>query len=575
MAAGLHATEDELRALLVDQLGVITAEAFTAAQGIATRLRVPLEEALAERGRVPLRFILEQLADTWGVEFTELRVSDVKPDALRRVNGEYARSHHLIPFDVVGEKLAVAMVDPRNKRLIAELEHLSHRVVVPYLASPDSIDRALLLYRGDLLDLLKRATAENASAIASGESTPIELLTHILEYAAVTAASDVHIEPYEHETLIRFRVDGVLREVISAPPATIGPLAARIKALSGMRIDDRRSPQDGRFEGTAGSLRFDLRVSSLPTQWGEKIVMRVLPKSSATLDLEGLGFSERDLAIVSRNILRPFGMVLVTGPTGCGKSTTLYAVLARLAAERMSMVNISTIEDPVEHSMSRVTQVSVNPQAGIDFAGGLRALLRQDPDIIMVGEIRDRETAEIAVRAALVGRLLISTLHTNDSTTAIPRLIDIGVEPYLLASTLTLVVAQRLVRRICTSCRQSVAPDEALSAAVLRQPEFAASLPALQQRGLVTAAGQNTENLRLFRGAGCGRCGGTGYSGRIVICELFEIDAAIRQLISTRSDASLFRTTAIGHGMRTMFEDGLEKVLLGETTIEELVRVTA
>jgi type II secretory ATPase GspE/PulE/Tfp pilus assembly ATPase PilB-like protein len=268
-------------------------------------------------------------------------------------------------------------------------------------------------------------------------------------------------------------------------------------------------------------------------------------------------------------------MVLVTGPTGSGKSTTLYAMLARLGAERMNLVNISTIEDPVEQSVPRVNQVSVNTLAGVDFASGLRALLRQDPDIIMVGEIRDRETAEIAVRAALVGRLLISTLHTNDSTTAIPRLIDIGVEPYLLASTLTLVVAQRLVRRICTSCRQSVPLEETLSDAVLRRPEFTEALPALQQSGLVGGAGTKAGTIRLFRGSGCSRCGGTGYSGRIGLCELFEINAEIRPLISTRFDAALIRATAIRQGMRTMFEDGLEKALLGETTIEELVRATA
>jgi len=574
MAAGLRVTDDEIRRLLVDQLEVITADEFAAARGIAARLRVPLEEAIAERGRVPLRFILEQLADAWGVKFTDLRVSDVKPEALRRVHEDYARANLLIPFDITDDTLAVAMVDPRSKKLLAELERLSNRRVVPYLASTESIERAHLLYRGDLLDLLKRAAEEHVSATASDETSPTELLTRIFEYAAVTAASDIHIEPYEHETLIRCRIDGVLREVLSAPAATIGPLAARIKALSGMRIDERRAPQDGRFDGTAGGIQFDLRVSSLPTHWGEKIVMRVLPKTRAMLDLEGLGFSERDLAIVRRNILRPFGMILVTGPTGCGKSTTLYAMLSRLGAERMNLVNISTIEDPVEHPLPRVTQLSVNTLAGVGFASGLRALLRQDPDIIMVGEIRDRETAEIAVRAALVGRLLISTLHTNDSTTAIPRLIDIGVEPYLLASTLTLVVAQRLVRRICTSCRQSVALEETLSEAVLRRPEFTEALPALQKSGLVTTSGDKLENIRLFRGSGCVRCGGTGYSGRIVICELFEVDAEIRQMISTHSNAALFRTTAIRQGMRTMFQDGLEKALLGETTIDELIRAT-
>lgn len=574
MTVGRHATEDEIRELVVDRLGVVTEDEFLAARKIAAQLRLPLEDAIAERSRVPLRFILAQLADAWGVEFTQLRVPDVKPEALHCVNEAYAEANRVVPFDIVNGSLAVAMANPRDQRVIAELTQLSSKRVIPYFASTDSIERALLLYRGDLVELLKRAAAEDASA-SSTNDTPTELLTRVLEYAAVTGASDIHVEPYEHETLIRCRIDGVLREVFSAPPSAIGPFAARIKVLSGMRVDERRAPQDGRFDGAAGSLRFDLRVSSLPTQWGEKIVMRVLPKNRATLDLEGLGFSERDLDIVTRGIMQPFGLVLVTGPTGSGKSTTLYAMLARLSAARRSLVNISTIEDPVEYSMNRVTQVSVNSPAGVEFADGLRALLRQDPDVIMVGEIRDRETAEIAVRAALVGRLLISTLHTNDSTTAIARLIDMGVEPYLLASTLTLVVAQRLVRRICTSCRQSVSLEETLSREVLGRPDFAAALPALQQRGLVEGSGGKVENVRLFHGSGCSRCGGTGYSGRIGICELFEVGAEIRQMITKRADASEFRSTAIRLGMRTMFEDGLEKVVLGETTVEELVRATA
>ena len=301
--------------------------------------------------------------------------------------------------------------------------------------------------------------------------------------------------------------------------------------------------------------------------------MRVLSRDGTLLDLEDLGLSATGYSVVLRNILRPYGMVLVTGPTGSGKTTTLYAVLVRVGAERRNVVNISTIEDPVEYTIPRVTQIPVSAATGVEFATGLRALLRQDPDIIMVGEIRDRETADIAVRAALVGRLLISTLHTNDATGAVPRLLDMGVEPFLLASTLALVVAQRLVRRICLSCRESVAPDETVLRAVRARPDFEQTVTVLRAEGVLRAADDPLAGVRFFRGAGCAQCDGSGFRGRLGVFEVFEVDERGRAMIMDRRDGASFRQTAIATGMKTMAQDGLAKVLLGETTIDEVLRV--
>ena len=579
MTAGLRVTEAELRELVIDRLEIVTPAEFDAACSLAGRFHVPLERAVAERARVPLGFLLEQLAQAWGLSFTDLKVSAVKSEALQRVREDYARSHMLVPFDVTADTVSVAMADPRDKRVIAELQRLTRLRVAPYLAPQESILRAHLLYRGNLLEILRQAAEEQSHATPmparpGTEATAPPLLNRILEYAAVTGASDIHIEPYEHEILVRYRIDGVLREVLTMPPQSILPLAVRVKALSGMRVDERRAPQDGRFEGDLGDFKLDLRVSTLPTHWGEKIVMRVLNKEFMTVDLEGLGLAADSYEVLVRSISRPHGMVLVTGPTGSGKSTTLYAILSRLSSEGRNLLNISTIENPVEAPLPRVTQVSVNPAAGIDFASGLRSLLRQDPDVIMVGEIRDRETAEIGIRAALVGRLLLSTLHTNDSTTAIPRLVDMGIEPFLLATTLRMVVAQRLVRLICVGCRESIEIGPETVEMLSTRADFTSSLRGLRAQGMLASAAEGFRGVRLFKGKGCGQCGGSGYRGRAGLFEIFEVDDEVRRMIVDRRDSASIRTAAIDKGMKTMFQDGLAKILLGQTTVEELIRVT-
>jgi type IV pilus assembly protein PilB len=575
---GLRITDDELRALLVRDLEVIDDTEFERARAMATRLRIPLEMALVGRGGVPLGFVLNQLAHAWGVQFTDLKTSDIEPDALATLPEEYARRHLLVPFRCDPPRLHVAMWDPRDRAVVDEIERMTRFEVVPHLAPETAIRRGQLLYAGDLLTMLRRAETEEPNGSSVGrpgmaDSSAAVLLQRILGYAAAARASDVHIEPYELETLVRCRIDGALQEVLSLSPGALSPLVARIKILSGMRIDERRAPQDGRFEADLGGLKIDLRVSSLPTVWGEKVVIRVLNREVVLLDLEDLGLTAPDYAIVLRSVGRPFGMVLVTGPTGSGKSTSLYAMLNRLGIERRNVVNISTIEDPVEYTLPRINQIAVNPAAGVEFTGGLRALLRQDPDIIMVGEIRDRETAEIAVRAALVGRLLISTLHTNDATGAVPRLLDMGIEPFLIASTLSLVLAQRLVRRICVACRESVTPDPMVRAIIESRPDFDVMLNRLRLDGMLPSDARGFEGVRVFRGKGCRQCGGSGFRGRIGLFETFELDDAIRLMIMERRAGSDIRATAVARGMKTMLVDGLGKVLLGDTTFEEVSRV--
>jgi type IV pilus assembly protein PilB len=600
--AGSLVSDDELKTLLVDQMELVDAAEFEKAQQMATRLKIPLERALAERGRFPLSFLLAQLAQAWDVGFIELKIGDVQLDALQVIREEYARNHGVVPFERHDRTLKVAMANPRDRMIIREIAQMTKHEVVPYLAPEGAIRRAQLLYKGNLRDMLERSALRANTAItrpAKGagpetapgaqwhgaadqaarrtappaEASAADLVTRILEYAVVTRASDIHIEPYELETLVRYRIDGVLHEVLTLPPAAHPSLIARIKILSAMRIDEHRIAQDGRFEADLSGFVVDLRVSAIPTQWGEKIVVRVLSREAASVDLDDLGLSAPDYELLIKSLLRPFGMILVTGPTGSGKSTTLYAMLRRLSIERQNAVNISTVEDPIEYTMPRVNQIPLNLAAGFDFASALRALLRQDPDVIMVGEIRDSDTVSIGVRAALVGRLFLSTLHTNDATSAVPRLLDMGVEPFLLASTLMLVMAQRLARRICVACRESAEPEPRVLAALRARPDFTRTVEVLQGQGVLGKGSDPFAGVRMFRGKGCAQCQGSGFRGRIGVFELFEIEEEMRRLIMERQDGGAIRAAASKAGMRTMFEDGLAKVLLGKTTLEEVYRV--
>jgi type II secretory ATPase GspE/PulE/Tfp pilus assembly ATPase PilB-like protein len=571
---GLAVTEQELRTLLVSDLEVLSVDEFDRARSLAQSRRMPLERAAAERARVPFAFLLQEVARSWGVAYMDLKVSDVRRDALRLLREEFARQRQCVAYARGPHEVHVAMANPRDKETIREIARTTGLEVRPRLTTLPAIRRAQLLYRTELFALLNRSTDldQSASGAEVGEVKTADVLTRILEYAVVSGASDIHIEPFEFDAIVRYRVDGVLHEVLTLTPVASQSLVTRIKVLGGMRVDERRAPQDGRFDADLSGVAIDLRVSSLPTMWGEKVVMRVLSRDAVLLDLESVGFVPADYELVTSYLTRPHGMILVTGPTGSGKTSTLYAFLMRVGAERRNVVNLSTIEDPIEYTMPRVNQVSVNVPAGVDFAAGLRALLRQDPDIIMVGEIRDKETADTAVRSALVGRLLFSTLHTNDATSAVARMLDMGVEPYLLASTLTLVVAQRLVRRLCPSCRESYQPDPAVVLSIEARADFEHIVRGLREYGVLRPGDERLSALRFFRSTGCTDCRQTGYRGRLGIFELFQVNDDVRPLIMERRETSAIREAAVAAGMRTLLVDGLAKAIMGETAIEEVLR---
>jgi type IV pilus assembly protein PilB len=572
---GLALSDRELRDLLVTELELVTADEFEKAVAVSQRRKMPIERAVAEQAKLPFMQLLHEIGRAWGVPFIDLKVSDVKPEALRLVREEVARAKGCVAYDVTPDTVHVAMMNPRDRDSIRELSRMTNREVKPRLATEASIKRAQLLYDAELVQQLRRSVANPGMPTAltsQQEAVAANVLTHILQFAAVTGASDIHIEPFELEGVVRYRIDGVLNEVMTMGPTVVQSVTSRIKVLAGLRVDEKRAAQDGRFEADLSGLVCDLRVSTLPTMWGEKVVMRVLSRDQVLMDLEGLGYSQVDYELISTFLSRPHGMVLVTGPTGSGKTSSLYAFLMRIGSDRRNVVNLSTIEDPIEYTMSRVNQVPVNPAAGMDFATGLRALLRQDPDVIMVGEIRDRETADTATRAALVGRLLFSSLHTNDSTAAVARMLDMGAEPYLLASTLAVVVAQRLVRRLCASCRGSYKPDAKELAALRMRSDFVHLGRGLREYGVISASEDWISEIRFFRSTGCPSCRMTGYRGRVGIFEIFPVTDAVRPLIMEQKDNSILRQAAIEAGMRTMFMDGVAKAVMGETSLEEVFR---
>jgi type II secretory ATPase GspE/PulE/Tfp pilus assembly ATPase PilB-like protein len=387
----------------------------------------------------------------------------------------------------------------------------------------------------------------------------VGIVDNILSYAMASRASDIHIEILQDATFIRYRIDGILYEMMSITKAIHPAIVARVKLLSGLKIDEHYAPQDGRFRYQVGNQTIDIRVSAIPTFYGEKVEMRLLEASQKPLSLDELGMSPETAKIVSENLKKAYGMILSCGPTGSGKTTTLYALMNLL---NRPQVNVVTIEDPIEYNMRYVNQTQINPQAGITFASGLRSLLRQDPNIIMVGEIRDAETADIAVQAALTGHLILSSLHTNDAPTAIPRFFDLNVPPYLVGSVLELIIAQRLVRKICSSCIFSYDADESISALIK------------SQRNELGIPGEIAVPKTLYRGKGCAVCGMTGYIGRLGIFEALEVTDAVKKIVGAeRFDIDALRAEARRNGMLTMFEDGLRKVELAQTTIEEVLRV--
>ena len=566
----------------------------------------PLQDLVIKNNLISEKDLTKLYATEIDVPFIELNAKEIKRDVLRLIPERIARQYKTVVFAVQpdGSKL-LAMEDPDDIQAITFLKKQLGENIKVHVTTGSMIQAALDQYRGNISSELTKVISpedqeedqdEEINEEDLAEDSPIAQTVNLLiEYAVKSGASDVHIEPREEYVLVRYRVDGVLREANKLPKKVVGALVSRIKILSNLKIDERRAPQDGRFKIEVGGLLYALRVSTLPVVDGEKVVMRILNESSKAPTLEELGYWGTALDNINKAIVQPHGMVLVTGPTGSGKSTSLFSVLNIL---NTPTVNISTVEDPVEYRVVGTNQTQVNPVAGMTFANGLRALLRQDPNIIMVGEIRDGETAGLAVQAALTGHLVFSTLHTNNAATCLPRLLDMGIEPFLIASTVRAVVGQRLVRRLCVNCRETFEPDQAALKELagifgIDKPEVMKRIHDLEVRALEGGIGKATPTLvdvksteelstsdakiiKLWRAHdnGCENCGHSGYKGRLGIYEVLANSLEIQKLIVGSSTSEAIQVQAVKEGMITMQVDGFIKALRGQTSIEEILRVT-
>ncbi len=547
----------------------------------------PWEDFLVKKKVLSEAKLLELKSALLGVPVMDLTVQQIPQDVLNLVPEPIAHRHQVISFAKTKEELSLAMTDPEDiqtKEFIQKKTGLSIRT---FLIGKTSLDFGLSKYHSSLEKEIKHLFTPSAKPLSSapeGESSVddslkkmaeevpvIRVVDTLLEYAVFEKASDIHIEPQENSVVVRYRIDGVLHDVMTLPKVIQAAIVARIKVLSNLKIDEHRLPQDGRFKIEKDVYKFSLRVSTIPIFDGEKVVIRLLDESSKAMTLDELGFEKESFEVINRNIKKPHGMLLVTGPTGSGKSTTLYTVLSMLNTKS---VNISTIEDPVEYRIVGANQMQVNPKIGLTFDIGLRALLRQDPNIIMIGEIRDKETAEEAVHAAMTGHIVFSTLHTNSSAAALPRLLDIGVEPFLIASTINAVLAQRLVRVICKDCQVPFKLEDAVYGSLSKQFHMEKLLSVLIKQGLAPAKTKTVKELKFFKGQGCDKCNHSGYKGRLGIHEILEVTQGVAQMIMEHKSAQEIQDTAEKEGMVLMWEDGFIKALKGITTIDEIVRVS-
>ncbi|RJR29631.1 type II/IV secretion system protein, partial [Candidatus Microgenomates bacterium] len=551
--------KDTLRSILVDSGGV-PAEAYNDAAQSAEELGKEIGDVLIFRGLINQAKLSKLIAAYYKVSLAELKHFKIPDELIALVPEKMARTYFLVPLEREVNTLKVAMTNPANVEAIEFVKRHTGMNVVPSYAPIEEIRIALSQYKQNIREEFDQVIAENLRATnvegnlqAAAEKLPvIKVLDTIFQYALAERASDIHIESLEEEVFVRFRIDGVLHDIIRLPKSVEEALLARIKILSNLKLDEHRVPQDGRYKFTQNEEVVSLRISIIPGFYGENVVMRLLRESARPQSLEELGILGKNQEIVNDNLQKPHGMILVTGPTGSGKTTTLYSMLNIINTIK---VKICTIEDPIEYAVHRVTQIQINQKTGLTFAAGLRALLRHDPDVIMVGEIRDSETAEIAVHSALTGHLVLSTLHTNDAPGTIPRILDMGVEGYLASSTINVVIAQRLVRKICSSCKMEYAPS------------------AVEMERLGNDFGVKNNITKLYKGKGCTECRNSGFSGRIGIYEVLPVTEAIRELVNKKSSTDAIRDKAVEEGMKLMIEDGLEKVEAGMTTIEEVLRV--
>lgn len=521
-----------------------------------------LGQVLVDRGIVPEATLVKFVAAQLGMTFFELADLTIDGSALALVPGPMCRRYSLIPVGFVGDKLSVAMADPSNVVALDDLRSTTGRDVVAGVSTRTDIVAAINRHyrsEGELDDISLAIDAEEESfedlstMKQVSEDAPIVKYVNLLITQAINdRASDIHLEPTEHDLRVRFRIDGVLHEVMHSPKSIQHGVISRLKIMCDMNIAERRIPQDGRLSVNIPGGKVDLRVATLPTVWGEKVVMRILDNSTAMLTLEQLGFSAYNYERFSRSFTKPYGMLLVVGPTGSGKSTTLYATLNILNRPE---VNIITVEDPVEYRLPGINQVQTHVKAGLTFAAALRSILRSDPDIVLIGEVRDYETAQIAVESALTGHLVLTTLHTNDAPSAVTRLVEMGVEPFLVGSAVDCVLAQRLARRLCTKCKEPYTP--------VPDVLIAARFPWTEGEPLPT----------LYQAVGCPQCSRTGYRGRLALHEIMPLTPKIERLAAERASANEVEQVAREQGMISLRDDGMAKVLSGLTSLEEVLRV--
>lgn len=563
---------EKLKEILIQE-GLIKIDQFDLALAEAQRMNQNIGEVIVSEGFITRDYLYNLLSSYFGVELAHLEERGVDPNVVIQVDEKFARERGIIAFSKDANGIVnVAMNDPSDLTTIEFLEKRLGSNIRPFLATPEDLSKGFSSYGSQIsadfkkvieqsiqISLEKKIGGASQTEAESASQVPIvDIVNNLISYATSLNTSDIHIEVLESNVLVRFRIDGILYEMIQIPKEVHPAILARIKLISALKIDEHQKPQDGRFRFKAGQTTLDARVSIIPTLYGEKIVMRLLSSSQRPLSLSEIGMRSEMIKTIENNIKKTYGMVLVTGPTGSGKTTTLYSILNML---NHPDVNIVTVEDPIEYNIKYINQIQINPLAGITFASGLRSILRQDPNIILVGEIRDEETADIAVNAALTGHLLLSSLHTNDAPTSIPRLIDMKIPPFLVAAVLNVVVAQRLVRKICSNCIESYKPTN----------EFITNLKQ-QTKLLGIAEGEIPSTL--YRGKGCNVCNQSGYKGRMGIYEAFEINDEMRKII-VNPDFSLSKLVdaAKKNGMEPMFEDGLKKASLGMTTVEEILRV--
>lgn len=535
---------------------------------------------LIEKKVISPTILYESIANFFKIPFIDLKNQTIRKDVLFVIPEAIASSHNIIAYDSTPKELKVAVTDPEDLEIFEFLSKKTGLEIKISLTTPDGINDTLKQYHKSLKaefnylndDISKVPEDGEKNLTKLAEDLPVvRIVDTLLEYAIMENASDIHIEPEEKDVIVRYRIDGVLHNVMILPKNVQSGIIARIKILSNLKVDEHRMPQDGRFKIKNKEYKVAFRVSILPTFDGEKLVLRLLNEQAQALNLEQIGLQKSALETLKRNIAKPNGIILVTGPTGSGKTTTLYTVLNIL---NQPEVNISTIEDPIEYRMAHVNQSQVNSKIGYTFASGLRAFLRQDPDIIMVGEIRDQETAEIAVHAAMTGHLVLSTIHTNDAAGTMPRLAEMGVPNFLISTTTNLIIAQRLVRKICPNCIQSYNLDTDAIKDLEKNMDIDNILKTLEKEKIIIDSKKGLKSLLFYRGKGCKRCNNTGYKGRIGIYEALENTEEISKLILSKADGRTIKKQAVSEGMLTIAEDGFIKAKNGITTLEEVMRVT-